>query len=58
MKKTDYKKRLQDAKPYEVQAICDEMMSKEIELEDVADEEKDKEIYNKVAMFWRPGGAI
>lgn len=52
--KKDYKELLKKAKPSEVQSICDEMIKKGIEVEDVADAEKDKDIYNKIAMHWKP----
>ena len=51
----DYRTRLLHAKPHEVQGIVDEMMKKGIELEDIADEEKDAFIYAKVSFWWKPG---
>lgn len=50
----DYRTKLLHAKSHEVQKIVEEMIENGIELEDVADEEKDAAIYNKVAMWYRP----
>lgn len=52
----DYKKLLRESKTqFDVQRIVDEMVSKDIELEDVADEFDDHDIYRKVASLWNPG---
>lgn len=50
----DFKTLLKNAGPDEVQDICDEMVELGIELEEVADEEKDYAIFNKVARCWKP----
>jgi len=45
---------LREAKPEGVQAIVDEMISKDVEMEDVADPILHESLYVKVQQNWKP----